>query len=120
MKNKDWKKLQKKVNKIVRTVNKDIYNDKLWLGRFYIHQIKSFYFKFNDNSGGILQIWLEFRDRKTNRTKVEIFEFTNYERFLHYKISLAMNYFITEYIQVWKNEKPYENIIDYRRNKYVN
>ena len=50
MRNKNWKKLQSKVNKSVKAINKNIYDDDLWLGRFYIKQIKSEYCEFEDKT----------------------------------------------------------------------
>lgn len=115
MRDKNWKRLQKKVNKVVRAMNQNVYNDDLWLGRFYAHQIKASYWKFEDGSGGELQVWLEFVDRKTGKTKLETIDTLGNERFLAADVYWKMNDFITEYIKVWETEDPRKDKIDFRK-----
>ena len=118
MRNKKWKKMQSKINKIVRTVNKNIYNDDLWLGRFYIKQIKSEFEEYEDKSGGSVRVWLKFIDRKTKLEKNEILDFIG-SPFFDYDLFLKMNDFITGYVDVWHREdNPYKNKIDFRKERF--
>lgn len=107
------KKAQKSVNKFIRTMNKSIEEDNLWRGRFVAKQTSSQWFKFDDNSGGVLRVYVEFRDKKTNRTREYIFE--NYG--IH-RIFWSMNKFITEdcFEDTWKDKDAlYSDTTDYTR-----
>ena len=65
MKFKWIKREQKKVNKWVRAFNKNLREDELWRGRFYVHQERIYhYHTFDDGSGGILGIAFSLNDRK--------------------------------------------------------
>lgn len=69
---------QRAINKAIRQVNKNITNDDLWLGRFYIKQGSYHqWWQYEDGSGGNLYVVLEFHDRLTGRVK-EIGEETNH------------------------------------------
>jgi hypothetical protein len=114
MRNKNWKKLQSKVNKSVKAINKNIYDDDLWLGRFYIKQTKSEYCEFEDKSGGILRVWLKFIDKKTKVNKIELIQTVGNEVLLTTNLFWRMNDFITGYIDVW-SEDVSNNRIDYRK-----
>ncbi|MCC8068811.1 MAG: hypothetical protein LIO71_03545 [Ruminococcus sp.] len=115
MRDKHQKKLQKDINKVVKAMNENVYNDNLWLGRFYGHQIKADYYKFEDGSGGILTTWIELVDRKTNLTKViKLSHHGGVINFVSYDMWMAMNTFITEDCAVWEKEDPRHDIIDYR------
>ncbi len=64
------KKHQRRMNQFVRAVNKNIYDDDLWRGRFVVRQVGSPYFHtYEDNSGASLEhIHLVITDRLNGRT----------------------------------------------------
>lgn len=117
MRDKHQKKLQKRINKAIKAMNQNIYNDNLWMGRFYAHQVRADYTKFEDGSGGILSAWLELVDRKTNQTKLVRIDNFGECIFLDWDIWKEMNDFITEDCAVWRNkdDDPYKNRIDFRK-----
>ena len=61
----NYKKIQRKVNKIVRKLNKQIEDDELWKGRFYIRQVKRYMKPFDDMSGVDDAFLFEMYDKKT-------------------------------------------------------
>lgn len=64
------KKHQRYMNKYVRAINKNIYNDDLWRGRFVVRQVDSPYFyTYEDGSGASLErVHLVITDRLNGRT----------------------------------------------------
>ena len=99
MRDKQRKRAQKKINKSVRTLNKNIKNDSLWRGRFVVRQLKSFWWRFEDGSGGELHALLEIRDLKTCLHMS--FFVNNYNT--SWKLWENGNKFIAEYSGVWNN-----------------
>ena len=99
MRDKQRKKAQSKINKRVRTLNRNIENDYLWRGRFYVRQTDAHWVRFEDGSGGMLTVWLEIRDKKTGLYMG--FSIDNYD--MGFKLWEAGNKFIAEYSGVWKN-----------------
>ena len=65
----DRKKHQRMVNRYVRAINKSIYNDDLWRGRFVVRQVDSpTFYLYEDGSGGSLEhVHLVITDRLTGR-----------------------------------------------------
>ena len=100
MRDKQRRKAQSKINKSVRILNKNIAEDYLWRGRFYVRQIDAHWERFDDGSGGILTVWLEIRDKKTGLYMG--FSLDNYDN-RGWKLWEAGNKFIAEYSGVWKN-----------------
>lgn len=96
---KERRKAQRKINKIVRALNKNLLYDNLWRGRFYIHQIGSDWERFDDGSGGELIVLLEIRDKKTGFYKR--FRADNYDWGDHYWG--AVNDFIVKDSDVWSD-----------------
>lgn len=96
---KERRKEQRKINKIIRALNKNIREDYLWRGRFYIHQIASNWERFDDGSGGELIVLLEIRDKKTGLYKQ--FRADNYDWGYHYWV--AVNDFIVQDSDVWED-----------------
>ena len=119
MKYKNQKKLQREINKFVKEMNKNIYNDNLWLGRFYARQSRADYYQFPDNSGGILCVVLKFVDKKTNYSKEYRLEYHGLKNFFQSDLFRTMNDFIIKDCEVWEKDDPYHNIIDFRGDKYV-
>ena len=112
------KKHQRLVNKMVRSLNKAIEKDDLWRGRFICRQKEAYFLKYEDKSGAILSVFLEFYDKKTGITK----EFHTTSASLSFSFGKSelfwkMNSFITETVRVWHNENPYEDKTDYREIK---
>ena len=99
MKDKQRKKAQRGLNKRVRHFNKALLNDNLWRGRFVIRQIDAHWYRFDDNSGGILAAIMEVRDLKTG--KFSRFNIDNYNS--HWHLFEPVNKFIAEYSGVWDN-----------------
>ena len=64
------KKHQRRMNKYVRAINKNLYNDDLWRGRFVVRQVGSPYFyTYEDGSGASLErVHLVITDRLNGRT----------------------------------------------------
>lgn len=56
---------QRKLNKLIKEVNKNIANDNLWRGRFEIRQKDAWFEKFEDGSGGILFTVLRLYDKNS-------------------------------------------------------
>ncbi len=77
MRDRQRKKAQTKINKNVRAMNKNLFEDNLWKGRFYVHQIDARWHRFSDGSGGILTAWLEVKDSYTG--DYEQFAVDNYD-----------------------------------------
>ena len=96
---KDRKKAQKKINKKVHAMNKNLLTDNLWRGRFYVHQTDANWERFEDGSGGCLTVWLEIRDKKTGLYKG--FRFDSYD--FDWKLWSAVNDFICQDSGVWEN-----------------
>lgn len=105
MKDKMRKKAQKKINKSVRALNKNIANDNLWRGRFIVHQTDAYWERFEDGSGGELIAWLEIRDLKTGLYMG--FSVSNYGT--GWKLWENGNKFIAEYSGVWDNIDEVKN-----------
>lgn len=61
---------QRKVNRFVRQINKNVYNDDLWRGRFVMYQVGSpWFFRYEDKSGAELaNVQLEVKDLMTGKT----------------------------------------------------
>ena len=114
------KKQQRKMNQLVRIMNKNIENDDLWKGRFYCHQVNySPFHVYEDKSGAQLFVTLEFVDKKTNKTMMAADTVSSWRHINGYTLWNKMNYFITEWCKVWEeNPRPNkDNAIDYRRKK---
>ena len=97
------KKIQRHINSIIRTMNRDIERDPLWLGRFYAHQRRIKYEISDDGSYCYAVIEIEFIDRKTGKTLTKWF---HKEDFMGstWKIWCAMNDFIIEWCKVWEED----------------
>ena len=107
----DWistrnrKKQQRKMNKIVREMNKHIEQDDLWKGRFCCRQILSpVWYTWDDNSGSVLFVQLLFIDKKTGKTFHYADDVASWYHFNHWRLWEKMNWFITEYCQVWRED----------------
>ena len=88
----DRKKHQRRVNKAIRALNKNIVDDELWRGRFEARQIRSDFYVFDDKSGAILTSFIEMVDKKTHQAALVRIEES---QFFDYHVWEAMNDFIT-------------------------
>lgn len=114
------KKQQRKMNQLVRIMNKNIENDELWKGRFYCHQVNyAPFYTYEDKSGSVLFVTLEFVDKQTGKTMLAANDVAGWRHWNGSRLFKKMNYFITEWCQVWKeNPRPHRDTsIDYRRKK---
>ena len=105
MRDKQRKKAQKKINKSVRVLNKNIKNDSLWRGRFVVRQTDAYWNRFEDGSGGELNVRLEIRDLKTGLYMG--FFVDNYGT--GWKLWENGNKFIAEYSGAWNDIDAVKN-----------
>ena len=108
-------KYQKAFNKLMKKFNKNIENNKLFKGRFVVHQMYSDFDKFDDNSGGLLCVIIRFVDKKTNYYKDYSFAYAPY--LTNYRFWEYGNQFITEDAKVYEYNNPYKDNTDYRKIK---
>ena len=112
--NKARKYLQRKLNKEIRLINKNIAEDPVWKGRFIFRQTNAKFLSYEDGSGGILTVTIRGVDKKTGYYKDRILHcITPYPAELFYFI----NTFIAEDSGVW-SERPRitcENSADYTK-----
>ena len=117
------KKLQRRVNKAVREINRSIERDALWNGRFYITQCGSQYYRYEDGSGGQLLIRFVFVDKKTGDYAIWYEDSVGILFCSGSRLGWKMNEFITEYCKVWEKEGRdvlYEDKTDYTKYLRVN
>ena len=101
---------QRKINKMIRQTNKQLENDNLWKGRFYCHQIHSPHWEiYEDKSGGIMFVNIEFCDKKTQKRWIQGFDTNDICRWGGWKLWCAMNDFIVKHVKVW-DEDPRPSI----------
>ncbi len=119
MKNKDVHRIIKKVTREIRTLNKEIENDPLWKGRFYAESIRVDYERFDDKSGVLCKYFIVFVDKETKKQVLYQNETTgSMINIFSGKMGWAMNDFIIDYVNVWKNEHPTrESTKDYTKVK---
>ena len=108
------KSLQRRVNRVVRRVNRAMVNDTLWRGRFAIRQLQAFYGAYDDGSGIYAIYAMKFTDLKTGKSKIYNFNKLDFTMWHGSKIFLAMNEFIVEYCDVWRTDNPRNDTTVYR------
>jgi len=118
------KKQQRNMNKYVRAINKNIENDDLWRGRFYVRQIDSPIFHvYEDKSGASLEhIHLVITDRMTGKTLDGWDSMNGWCHWGGSHLWRFVNDAIVEGFDVWRNgPDPYkiknDSRYDYRRKK---
>lgn len=105
--NKQRKAEQRKVNRAIHKLNRNLCKDELWRGRFECHQIDAYWHSFTDGSGGTLECLIEYRDKKTGLCWMSWSQdLTIYLFNEHY---LKMNDFITKNSGVWNNIDEVKN-----------
>lgn len=90
------KKYQRRINHYMRLTNKNIEQDNLWRGRFYMRQYGSADFVvYDDKSGADLYLRFILYDRQTGETAITNWYSVNEVCFLDgHKLFEIMNYFI--------------------------
>ena len=104
------KKVQRRVNAIIKRQNRALEIDELWLGRFYIQQLKRDVYKFEDGSGASISFLFEMVDKKTGCR--DICRLDNYELRVAFakngggswKLFCELNDFIVKTVDVWHEE----------------
>lgn len=105
---KNRKRHQRAMNKLMRDLNKNIENDSLWQGRFYVKQTAAQWHEYEDKSGAELWVVLSFIDKKTGMT-YETAETVNHWRMWNGShLWWEMNNFIVEKVKAW-DENPAPN-----------
>lgn len=118
MKYKMRKAYQRKLNKRIRALNKNIENDDLWRGRFVFLQMRTDWYEFEDKSGGELRVIIRAYDRRTGYYKDYIMDYAPWLHSFDWHLSVDVaNAFITNDALVWQADpRPsLENVIDYRQ-----
>lgn len=110
MKYKWLKKEQKKFSASIKALNKNIYDDSLWKGRFTCRQVNRNFFCYDDNSGGEITYAVALYDKQTKKKHIIYVNNYNY----HYQLWREMNDFIVEYCRVWEEHPMEEKTIDWR------
>ena len=109
------KKIQRHVNKIIRDLNKNIYDDDLWKARFYARQVDRRVFLSDDQSWLYVDFYIKFIDKETGR---EYYHWFRKEDFYGsaYRVWEQMNDFIAVRCRVWETQPRLtrETTIDYR------
>ena len=108
---------QRAINRAVRSFNKQLEQDNLWLGRFIVRQYEDSpqWRKYEDNSGAELWVKLKFIDRATGRYYVENHTVNKWLNFNGARIWRIMNWLNTEHWNVWQEDRaPEQNFKAWR------
>lgn len=113
------KKYQNYFNKKIKQMNKGIYDDNLWKGRFVFRQIAADWERFDDNSGGLLWVILRAYDKETDQYRDFGIETAPWRVTLDWHLAMDVaNKFIVDDIDAWHEEiNPYKNEKDWRKIK---
>lgn len=119
------KKHQRRMNQYVRAINKNIENDDLWLGRFYVRQVGSpWFYTYEDKSGASLErVHLVITDRKTGKTYDGWDSVNGWCHWGGSRLWRWVNDAIVDHFDVWHEDPdPYDQKkngtqVDYRRKK---
>jgi hypothetical protein len=116
---KQIKQNQRKINKKIRTLNKNIAQDPLWKGRFVMHQVDRHVEVFEDKSGTYTSVVVILIDKKTETVIAKYIDFGCGDgAYFGYRLFCAMNSFIVEDLDVWSNRKDIEeDTTDYNKIK---
>ena len=100
------KKHQRAINRSVRSFNKQLELDDLWLGRFVVRQYEDSpqWRRYEDGSGAELYVKLKFIDRATGRYYVGKHTVNEWLIFNCARIWHIMNWLITEHWNVWQED----------------
>ena len=102
---------QRAINRVVRALNRNVYNDDVWRGRFVMRQTGSpQMYRFEDGSGSILmRVTLVCLDKLTGNTYTETRSDQDWLFGNGSKVWQMMNTAIIEKFDVWGEDlTPYE------------
>ena len=99
---KEKREIKKNIKDAINKINKNIYNDDLWLGRFEMILNKIRFQRFEDWSGYTALIEITLLDKRTNLIKKEYVSYS--EIFLESHLWKFMNDFIVETVKVWQED----------------
>jgi hypothetical protein len=109
------KKMQRKLNKEIRNMNKSLKQDSLWRGRFFVFQRYADFIKYSDNSGCFLFATLRFCDKLTGNYWDTVYTYES-DCFDLCSLPYLMNKFIVELCDVWHEEpSPIVDKVDYTK-----
>lgn len=100
---------QKKINKLVRLINKSLEEDEAFRGRIYLRQYSGGFIEFSDGSGGLWYGVIRVYDKITNTYKTIIGD----EYDMHRILINEVNTFITDDLK-YDIRKSLALAIDYR------
>ena len=116
------KKVQRRVNAMIARQNQALEEDELWLGRFYIRQLRRDVYRFEDGSGAVVSFLFEMADKKTGVR--DICRLDNFELRVQYKknngscwkLFEELNDFIIKRVNVWAEDPApsLKTAVDYR------
>lgn len=112
------KKIQRHINKMIRDLNRAVERDDLWRGRFYCKQTDIAFANAEDGTYTHAAVGVEFIDRKSGKAMHHIFRKEDLMG-TAWRLWERMNYFITEWCEVWSEDlRPsIHNVYDYRKDK---
>lgn len=113
------KKRQKRFNQIVKTLNNTISQDTLWMGRFVVRQLDRTVFPYSDGSGASIKYRIGIYDKKTKYYAFGFIEDFNAPMFSTLALRRAVDKFIVEILDVWTNETPKKDVLDYNKVKFI-
>lgn len=112
MKSHNRKNHQRWFNQYCRYVNKCMEDDPLWLGRFYVKQVRTKMEWFEDGSGGLMAVEILMIDKKTNIVGSGWYDGLD----MDWRFWRDFNDFIIKDCKVWEEiPDPRDNRIDYRK-----
>lgn len=94
MKNKKYKKLQRKINKAIRLLNEIVANDKLWRGRFYARQMWIIFGTYENTDIATAAAEILFIDKETGVVKPVVLRADDIISPLSYRLWSEMSTFI--------------------------
>lgn len=103
---------QRAINRVMRAINENIYNDDLWMGRFFVRQYSRQVVMYDGELH--MAVELRFYDHKTKKYSSEWLTSNDIIVFGGSKIWGLMNDFIVEDLDVWRTENVREEKQDWR------
>lgn len=103
---------QRAINRVMRAINENIYNDDLWMGRFFVRQYSRQVVMYDGELH--MAVELRFYDHKTKRYSSEWLTSNDIIIFGGSKVWRLMNDFIVKDLDVWRTENVREEKQDWR------
>lgn len=100
----DRKVHQRKLNRLIRELNKNIREDDWWEGRFFVRQYSAEFYRYEDHSGGELYVYLRFYDKKDMKYQEFYGDSCALCHWHGSRLWMTMNHFITEISSTWKTD----------------